>query len=239
MTRNHCSFTFTQWPMGSSALKRSSARLRRARHTGAPASAPPRVKKRPATTREPGDLLVARLDAEHLRRLLLRLRHQLLRREALARGGRGDARDARADAAQVALGQAGRGLPRLLERLEVGGFPCLDDDVAHAELLDERQHLLLRAGADRHHRDDRRDAEDHPEHREQGAQLVREQRLEPALDVGQQLQPRRPSRAKPGAFMRLPHRPCRRAASGPGGPLRDASVRPRADRSPSRRRGTR
>src|SRR5262249_53598582 len=53
-----------------------------------------------------------------------------------------------------------------------------DDQVAHAELLDERHHLLLRAGADRQHRHDGRDAEDHPEHREQRPQLVRAEVLE-------------------------------------------------------------
>ena len=55
----------------------------------------------------------------------------------------------------------GRQLADLLQRLAVARLARLDDQVADAELLDERHHLLLRAGADRQHRDDRRDAEDH------------------------------------------------------------------------------
>ena len=63
----------------------------------------------------------------------------------------------------------------------------LDDQVADAELLDERHHLLLRAGADRQHRDDRRHAEDHPEHRQQRAQLVRAEVLEAEHQLGQEV----------------------------------------------------
>ena len=74
--------------------------------------------------------------------------------------------------------QAGRELPDLLQRLIVGRLARLDDQVADAELLDERHHLLLRAGADRQHRDDRGHAEDHAEHRQERAQLVRAQVLE-------------------------------------------------------------
>ena len=47
-----------------------------------------------------------------------------------------------------------------------------DDDVARAEPLDQRERLLLRAGADRQHRDHRADAEHHAEHRQRRAQLV-------------------------------------------------------------------
>ena len=61
-----------------------------------------------------------------------------------------------------------------LERLLVGRRPRLDDQVADAHRLDHRHHLLLRAGADREHRHHRGDAEDHAEHGQQRAQLVRE-----------------------------------------------------------------
>ena len=77
--------------------------------------------------------------------------------------------------------QPGRQLAHLLQRLVVGRLARLDDQVAHAELLDERHHLLLRAGADRQHGDDGRHAEDHAEHRQQRAQLVRAQVVEPLL----------------------------------------------------------
>ena len=69
----------------------------------------------------------------------------------------------------------------------VGRLARLDDQVADAELLDERHHFLLRAGADREHRDDRRHAEDHPEHRQQRAELVRAQVLEPEPELGQEV----------------------------------------------------
>ena len=92
MTRNHCSLTFTYWPIGSSAPnsfaaraspstrdRRARRRLRARRRTGRDTSA------------RSGDVLVARLDAEDQRRLALRLGHQLRRREPLARRRRGDA----------------------------------------------------------------------------------------------------------------------------------------------------
>ena len=81
-------------------------------------------------------------------------------------------------------------LPHLLQRLVVGRLARLDDQVAHAELLDERHDLLLRAGADRQHRDHRRHAEDHPQHRQQRSQLVRAQVVEPEPQLGQEVRRR-------------------------------------------------
>ena len=81
----------------------------------------------------------------------------------------------------------GRELAHLLQRLVVGRLARFDDQVAHAELLDERHHFLLRAGADRQHRDDRRDAEDHAEHRQQRSQLVRAEVLEAEAELGKEI----------------------------------------------------
>ena len=81
-------------------------------------------------------------------------------------------------------------LADLLQRLVVRGFARFDDQVAHAELLDEGHDLLLRAGADRQHRDDRRDAEDHPHHRQQRAQLVGAQVVEAEAQFGQEVRGR-------------------------------------------------
>ena len=111
-----------------------------------------------------------------------RLGDQLGRHEALARRGRLDAGDVGADGAQVLEGETGRDLAQLLKRLLVGRLARLDDQVAHAEVLDERHHLLLRAGANRQHRDHGGDAEDHAEHGQQRAQLVDEQVVDPELE---------------------------------------------------------
>ncbi len=48
---------------------------------------------------------------------------------------------------------------------------------------------LVRSRADRHHDDDRRHADDHPQHREDGAHLVRAQRAEGDLSRGQEVHP--------------------------------------------------
>ena len=141
MTRNHCSLTFTYSPIGSSAPKSSVRAPSPITQTGAASRLPASSKKRPDATRRPAMSAVARLDAVDLRHLALRLRHELLRHVPLARGGRGDAGHVRANHPQVALGQARRRLAHLLERLEIGRLARLDDQVAHAELLDERQDL--------------------------------------------------------------------------------------------------
>ena len=122
-----------------------------------------------------------------------------------------DVLDVRLDDAQVLERQAGRELADLLQRLVVGRLARLDDQVADAELLDEGHHFLLRAGADRQHRDDRGDAEDHPEHRQQRTQLVRAQVLEAEAQLGQEV--RRPEmRTSVHASL---FRRCRSAGSGP------------------------
>src|SRR5262249_24927094 len=89
------------------------------------------------------------------------------------------------DDPQILEREARRQLPHFLQRLAVGRLARLDDQVAHAELLDERHHFLLRAGADREHGDHGRHAEDHAQHREQRPQLVRAQVLEPEAELGQ------------------------------------------------------
>ena len=81
----------------------------------------------------------------------------------------------------------GRQLADLLQRLLVGGFARLDDQVANAELLDEGHDLLLRPGANRQHRDDRGHTEDHPQHREEGSELVRAEVLEAEHQLGQEI----------------------------------------------------
>ena len=147
-----------------------------------------------APRREPqvADRNVGRRDAVHRRHIALRLRQHLRRLEALARRRRAHPFHRRADDAVVLERQPWRRAPHLSERLRIGRLARLDDDVAHAELLDERHHLLLRAGANRQHRDDGRDAEDHAEHRQQRAQLVDAEVVEPELQI-----------LKPGAELRL------------------------------------
>ncbi len=137
-----------------------------------------------------GDALIGRADAVDDRRVALRARQELRRREPLARRRRRDVVEVRLDHAIVPEGQARRELPHLLHDLIVGRLARLDDQVAHAELLDERHDFLLRAGADREHRDDRRHAEDHPHHREERSQLVRAQVLEPEPQLGQEVRRR-------------------------------------------------
>ena len=60
-------------------------------------------------------------------------------------------------------------------RLEVAG---VDDDQVGAGRLDLLLDRRLRAAAERHHRDDRADADDHAEHRQGGPHLVAVQRLQ-------------------------------------------------------------
>ena len=122
-----------------------------------------------------GDLLVVRLDAVDDRQFALRLRNHLRRRKAFARRQHLESGHRRLHGADVLEREAGRLLPHLLEGLELGRLARFDDQIAHAEIFDERHHLLLRAGADRQHRDDRGHAEDHAEHRQQRAELVQQE----------------------------------------------------------------
>ena len=125
--------------------------------------------------------------------------------------------------------QPRRDLPQPLERLLVRRRPRFDDQVADAHRLDHRHHLLLRAGADRQHRDHRGDAEDHAEHGQQRAQLVREQVVDAHRQRGQHVarDHRRPP-AGAAAGMAGPRRcRCRRT------PRRAASDRPARSAVPS------
>src|SRR6516162_10071999 len=69
-----------------------------------------------------------------------------------------------------------------------------EQHVAQAQPLDHLECLPLRPGSDREHRDHGTDAEDHPEHRQRGAQLVRGEILDRRLD-----RLRRHQRAPPSA----------------------------------------
>src|SRR4026209_2702255 len=60
-----------------------------------------------------------------------------------------------------------------------------DDDVVHAQLIDKAHHLLLGAGGDREHGHHRAHPKDHAEHRQQAAQLVREQARKTHRQFGQ------------------------------------------------------
>ena len=75
------------------------------------------------------------------------------------------------DRLDVALRQPDRLLADLLQLFGLERLRA-DHDVARAELVDQRERLLLGAGADRQHRDHRADAEHHAEHRQRRAQLV-------------------------------------------------------------------
>ncbi len=68
----------------------------------------------------------------------------------------------------IAEREARRIFADFLKLLLVACFLGFHDQIAHAQLLDERHHLLLRSRADRKHRHHRRDAENHSEHRQQG-----------------------------------------------------------------------
>ena len=98
---------------------------------------------------EVGDRRVGRADPVEDRRIALRLGQQLRRREPLARGGGADSFEVRLNHAEVLEAQALRELADLLQRLLVRCLARLDDQIAYAELLDERHDLLLGAGADR------------------------------------------------------------------------------------------
>ena len=92
---------------------------------------------------------------------------------SVAAGGEGFERfDIGFEDADVALRESGGGAAALLELFVAGGGAGIDEDVAHAQLLDEAQGLLARAGADGQHADDGTDTEDDAERGEQGARLL-------------------------------------------------------------------
>ena len=185
----------------------------RCRRTGPTRRAAPTARRTPAPRRTPPASRPAASAAAWTGVIRLRA---LIAREAA---------DVRLDHAQVLERQARRQLPDLLQRLPIGRLARLDDDVAHAQLLDERNHLLPRAGADRQHRHDRRHAEDHAEHRQQRAQLVRAQVVEPLVQLGHEVEHGRAGPAERRAAMRG-HR------TGPppaGGRWRRRAARPSRD----------
>ena len=105
--------------------------------------------------------------------------------QSAAGGDRLDRFDIGLEDADVAVGEAGRGAAALLKFLLAGGGARIDQDVAHAQLLDEAQGLFLGAGADGQHPDDRADAEDDAQGREQRARLLRAQVGQRLADVGE------------------------------------------------------
>ena len=66
-------------------------------------------------------------------------------------------------------------------------FLGLDDQIAHAELLNEGHNLLLRSGTDGKHGDYRGHAKNHAQHGEQGTQFVVGKILETEKKIGQPL----------------------------------------------------
>src|SRR2546428_7010788 len=136
---------------------------------------------------EPGNLLVFRVEAVKHRDRLVRFGDEFRGREAFSRRRGHGAADICADHAIVLKGQPGRELANLLVRLPFEGFLSFYDQVPHAQLFDERHHLLLRPGADRKHRDHGCDTENHPQHGEQGPELVEQQVFEAQAKVGQEL----------------------------------------------------
>ena len=124
-----------------------------------------------------------------------------------------------------------RYLADLLQRLRIRRLARFDDQVPDAELLDERHHFLLRAGADRQHRDDRRHAEDHPEHRQQRTQLVRAEVVEAHPEVGQEVGVGRRQQPAARSSSRALRRPAPAARAGrgrvPGARRSDRRARPR------------
>ncbi len=130
------------------------------------------VEKPPFRYAQMPDFQIARLHAVNDRGVLLRLRKNLRRCEPLARCRVLNARHILPNNLVVAERQARRVFPDLLKFLAVARFLGFHNQVAHAQLLNERHHLLLRACADREHRHHRRHAENHSQHGQQGAQLM-------------------------------------------------------------------
>src|SRR4051812_48225923 len=95
--------------------------------------------------------------------------------ERLANREHLDGVDVRAEDADVAVVQSLRGLTAFEKLVAIHSLTGVDQDVADAELLDETQRLLARAGADGEHPDDRADAEDDAQRCQYGARLLRTQ----------------------------------------------------------------
>src|SRR5207245_4626030 len=88
------------------------------------------------------------LDAEKHRQVHLRLGEDFGGNKALARRRGYDASKVRLDNAIVLKRQSRRGPTDFVVGVVIGRFLRFDDEVAHAELLDEGHHFLLRPGTD-------------------------------------------------------------------------------------------
>jgi hypothetical protein len=119
--------------------------------------------------------LKARAHAHEARVRPVRLRQNAGGEERSAGRDQFNGVDVRLQNAHVAFSKTGRDAPPLLQLLIVGGRLGIDENVADAELFDELQRLLTRAGADRQHADHAAHAEDNAHRGEQGAQLLRAQ----------------------------------------------------------------
>jgi len=142
---------------------------------------------------------------------------------AQRRGGHDDAVDLDGDRLRVLLGQRLRRAGAQSHATR-GGRAREDQHQVRAEVLQLLAHALLRAAADREHRDHRRDADDHAEHRQRRSQLVDAQRLQRDAQDHQRVHActfmqaprhRDPARAAPRRRTRAPGaRPTRRGRPG-------------------------
>src|SRR5437016_4413319 len=97
--------------------------------------------------------------------------------------------DIRLNDAKVPQGKAQGELAHLLHVFPGVGLVGLNNYVAHAHLLNQGHDLLPGAGSNGEHGNHRSHAKNHPQHSEQGAQLVHEQVLESKAEVGKVLAP--------------------------------------------------
>ena len=67
------------------------------------------------------------------------------------------------------------------------GLLSLHDEITHAELFDEGHDLLLRAGSDGEHGDNRSNAKNHAQHGQKRAKLVAGEVFETEDHIGQPL----------------------------------------------------
>ena len=178
---NQTSFTFNSRPSAGSQPKMS-------RRAPSPEDADLRVallvllrQEAPAGEREGDELGVPVRDAGDLRLALSSPAPHAPGVHPHPRAREGDPRDGLLDPRRVAERDADRLPPDLLQLV---GAELLrpHEEVRDPHPPDHLERLPLGARADREHRDDRPDAEDHPEHREDGAELVRREALEGAQE---------------------------------------------------------
>ncbi len=133
------------------------------------------------------NLQITRLHAINDGRVLLRLGEKLPRAKSFARSSVLNVGYILSNDLVIAQGQAGRGLPHLLQLLPIGGFLGFDNEVADAELLDEGHDFLLGARSDGEHSHNRGNAKDHTQHGQEGTQFVAGQIFEPEGEIRQPL----------------------------------------------------